>query len=191
MLENTKRFIDYFRANKIPSDKALILLKGRTDLNRDEKNFIYLYCYPRPLLDKELKPRVSSEHIKRGDLVNKGTLIPNTLDVTLILEAGQTTQYGRFIKHLMYAFCNESKVIVVEGADKYECPICGKTLLGKDLWTPISDTDKTKESLAFGSTESSVALCLDCLVQLNSAYDTVNVIDPGFLDWTKRIKTSE
>lgn len=188
LLENTKQFIEQIKKDKFTQEKALELLKSREDLSRDEKNFIYLYCFPRPLLDRELIPRVIEEHKKRGDFSNRGTLEPNALDVSLILEAGQTEQYGRFIKHLMHAFCDENKIFKVSGINTYECPICGKKLSGEGLWKVVQTQDSGREFLAIGSTESSITMCLDCLVQLNAAKDLVNFIDPGFLDWTKRGK---
>ena len=188
LLENTKKFIDYFKENNYTKEQVLSILKGREDLTVEEKNFIYLYCFPRPLLDRELIPRVAEEHKKRGDLNNHGSLIPNALDVTLILEAGQTEQYGRFIKHLMYAFSDEEKIYKAFNNNTYECPICGKTIMGETLWKITQFQDQQKEFLAIGSRGSSILMCLDCLVQLNAAKEVVDFIDPGFLDWTKRIQ---
>lgn len=188
LLENTKKFIDYFKDNKYTAERVLSILSKREDLTRDEKNFIYLYCFPRPLLDRELIPRVMEEHKKRGDLGNRGSLEPSALDVSLILEAGQTEQYGRFIKHLMHAFGDESKIFKVAGQNTYECPICGKILSGEALWKIVQFQDPNKEFLAIGSRESSITMCLDCLIQLNTAKDLINILDPSFLDWTKRIK---
>ena len=188
ILENTKKFIDYFKDKNYTKEQVLKILGERQDLTVAEKNFIYLYCFPRPLLDRELIPRVIEEHKKRGDVGNRGSLEPNELDVTLILEAGQTEQYGRFIKHLMYAFCDESKIYKVYNNNVYECPICGKKLSGETLWKVVQFQDPQKEFLAIGSKESSITMCLDCLVQLNSAREVIDYIDPGYLDWTKRLK---
>lgn len=188
ILENTKKFIDYFKDKNFTKEQVLKILEERQDLTTGEKNFIYLYCFPRPLLDRELIPRVMEEHKRRGDDGNCGSLEPNELDITLILEAGQTEQYGRFIKHLMYAFCDESKIYKVYNNNVYECPICGKKLSGESLWKVVQFQDPQKEFLAIGSKESSITMCLDCLVQLNSAKEVIDFIDPSYLDWTKRLK---
>lgn len=185
-MENTKRFINHFLSQNYSKENALSILEGREDLTREEKNFIYLYCFPRPLLDRELAPRVELEHKKRGDPGNRGSLIPNALDVTLILEASRTEQYGRFIKHLMHSFCDESNLFKVSGINTFECPICGKLLSGENLWKVSQFSDPEKEFLAIGSKKSSVILCLDCLIQLNASKDLVEYIDPSFLDWRKK-----
>ena len=187
MLENTREYIDYvFRSNFTEQQALEELMKVKGKFTNDEKNFIYCYCFPRPLLDRELMSRVAEFHRLRGDT---GLLYPNVQDITLILEAGRTEQYGRFIKHLMHAFCDEENIYRVPGADEYECPICGKKTHGLDLWD--SQIDVYGETLAIGSSESSVTLCLNCLVQLSSAKDLINFIDPSFLDWMKRYKINK
>lgn len=181
LLENTKAYIDLVLSNNYSSSQLLKVLYN-ANLTRDEKNFVYLYCFPRPLLDRELPPRVIKDHFLRGDISNRGSLSPNISDVSLILEAGRTEQYGRFIKHLMNAFCNELKLFKISDSNVHECPICGKKIFGEGIWTKIgSSIDPSREYLAFGSTGSSITMCLDCIVQLNAAKETVEAIDSNFL----------
>lgn len=181
-----------YRSKGYTKEQLLQNLAAREDLGRDEKNFIYLFLFPRPLLDRELPPRVKEAHFQRGDTRNKGIISPNALDVTLILEASQTPQYGRFIKHLMYAFCDSSKLIVSRGVNTYDCPICGKSLLGDSLWeASVGKSDTEHEFLAIGSRESSVTLCIDCISQLTESKRLIEEIDPGFLDWRKRMSNSK
>jgi len=191
MLENTREYIDYvFRSNFTEQQTLEELMKVKEKFTNDEKNFIFRYCFPRPLLDRQLMARVADLHRQRGDINNIGVLYPNAQDITLILEAGRTEQYGRFIKHLMHAFCSDEELIYkVSDIEKYQCPICGKVLYGSELWNPLIDVNG--ETLAIGSSESSITLCIDCLIQLNSAKDLINFIDPSFLDWMKRYKTNK
>ena len=190
MLENTREYIDYvFRSNFTEQQTLEELMKVKGKFTNDEKNFIFRYCFPRPLLDRQLMSRVADLHRQRGDVNNIGALFPNAQDITLILEAGRTEQYGRFIKHLMHAFCNNEYIYKVAGVEEYQCPICGKVLYGSDLWD--SQVDVYGETLAIGSSESSITLCIDCLIQLNSAKDLINFIDPSVLDWMKRYKTNK
>lgn len=188
LLEKTKEYIELIKREKYTREQVLNVLTSLSILSREEKNFIFLYCFPRPLLDRELPPRVVKEHYLRGDISNRGSLVPNNLDVSLILEAGKTEQYGRFIKHLMNAFCDNSKVFKVSDNSVHDCPICGKKIFGEELWKISENIDTSKEYLAFGSTGSSITLCLDCLVQLNSAKETIDFVDPDFFDWSKKFR---
>lgn len=190
---NIRPYVEFLKLEKISQAEGLKLLKDDINLSSSEKNLIYAYCYPRQLLDRELPSRVQNFR-KNSNLPLLGTTDYNIGEITLIIEAGQTEQYGRFIKHLMHAFCDSSKVFQVEELEgEKNCCICGKNLLGITDWeNTFSDVDHRKEKLAFGSTESSVILCIDCLTQLLNAYNLINEFDPGFLDWTKKMKlTSE
>ena len=174
-----KPYIDYLLNSKIQKDKGLELLKGDDKLSADEKNLIYAYCYPRQLLDRELPQRFRdyrSKHDTALSIIDSG-------ETTLIVEAGRTQQYGRFIKHLMHAFGDPRKIFPIEGVETEECSICGNILMEKDLWT---DRKGSELELAYGSTESGIILCKKCLLNLMKAKEIFDSIDPGFLDWTKR-----
>lgn len=188
-----KVFIDYLKLNKIESDAAKELLKNSNKLTGEEKNLIFAYCYPRQLLDRELPNRVKEFRTARG-IPEKGTIYKSGDDlgeITLLLEACKTEQYGRFMKHLMHAFCDPEKIYPVSDSETFNCCICGKSLLGYDDWNVRSrdgELDKNKEYLTFGSKESSVVLCIDCLTHLVAAKELIEEIDPGFLDWTKKVE---
>lgn len=178
--------IGHIKSKQMSPEEAVVFL-ARTKLRPDEQSLVYYYCFPRPLLDRELMSRVKEEHRKNGDVENRGSRVPNNLDIGLILEAGQTQQYGRFIKHLMYSFCNMNSIFCVDDdGNNYECPICGKTLVGKLRWNPSSDL--FMENVAIGSIDSSITMCADCIIQLTAAKSLMQELDPGFLDWTKRFK---
>lgn len=180
-----KPYIDYLLREHVDNETAKNLLSQEDALCIDEKRFVYMYCYPRPLGDRELPARIRSSRKKRGPNARSGFLQPDDLETSLIIEAGRTLQYGRFIKHLMHAYSDPQKVCQISGTDVLECPICGKKVRELNIWD--STLDHTKEHLAYGSpTETSIILCIDCLVQLVNASEIIQNLDPGFLDWTKR-----
>jgi hypothetical protein len=160
-LEKLKPYIDYLISEKIPESQGKDLIKSCTKLDQLTKNFIYLYCYPRPLLDRELPQRINdtSNFNKR---------------VLLLCEACRTDQYSRYIKHLSHAFLDEDKVvfrIIEDLSDEDFCPICGK---------------KLENNTTYGSKDSSSMLCDNCLKALVITRNIMEIIDPGFLDWRKK-----
>lgn len=183
--EKIKPFVDFLIREKTDKDKTVELLKNENSLTNEEKRLIYMYCFPRPLGDRELPDRVRKSRKQRGPDSRNGFLQPDDLETSLIIEAGKTMQYERFIKHLMHAFSDPQKVYQISGTDILECPICGKRLRELNIWD--STLDHSREHLAFGSpTETSIVLCMDCLIQLINASEIIQVLDPGYLDWTKR-----
>ena len=183
--EKIKPYTDYLIQQRVEKTMAKDLLEHEDSLTIDEKRLIYMYCYPRQLGDRELPDRVKASRKKRGPIARSGFLEPDDLETSLIIEAGKTMQYERFIKHLMHSFSDPQKVCQITGTDVLECPICGKKVRELNIWD--STLDHTKEHLAYGSpTETSIVLCVDCLIQLVNASDIMQVLDPGYLDWTKR-----
>lgn len=180
-----KKFIDYFYSSDLNREAAIEVLKNDQILTQDEKRLILSYCYPRPLKDRELPARVSRSRKNRGPQARNGFLTPDPIETDLIIEAGRTKQYERFIKHIMHAFSDPSHISPISGLDIVECPICGKKIREANIWNPT--LDPTREHLAFGNPEETgIILCLDCMIQLGAAREIMNELDPGFLDWTKR-----
>ena len=183
--EIVKRFINYFYSSSLNREDAIELLKNDNTLDQDEKRLVLSYCYPRQLGDKELPARVLRSRKNRGPQARNGFLVPDLIEADLIIEAGKTLQYERFIKHIMHAFSNPSQISPISGLDIIECPICGKKVREANIWNPT--LDPTKEHLAFGNPEQTgIILCLDCIIQLGVAKEILDILDPGFLDWTKR-----
>lgn len=189
-MEDIKQYIDYLKANKISDSEAKKLLADNKTLDSNTKNLIYMYCYPRQLKDYGLPERIqqyrksclSGESGKKGDPV----------ETILLVEACQTEQYGRFMKHLMHAFGNSDNVSPIAGSDSDHCCLCGKEVFGIDKWKlDYSATDPEKHKMSFGSSESSSIICIDCLAHLIESMEIINSIDPGFLDWTKRKSIQE
>ena len=171
-LEKIKLFIDYLIKSKIPREKGFELLRKEKTLNKDEKNIIFVYCYPKPYGDMELTYRIQDYREKHGRNIN------NIGESILILEASQTEQYERFIKHLLHSFIvDTSKVVNVEEKDK-TCSLCGEKI--GDINLPYSK--------GFSSMTSNIILCEHCLSQLFRAKEFLDVFDPSFLDWTKKWK---
>lgn len=183
-----KKFIDYLKDNNISKDNTLKLLKEEKSLSSDEKNLIFAYCFPRQLLDRELPIRIKNYREKSG----YSGLNVDPHEVALIIEAGQTEQYRRYIKHLMHSFSDVSNINPVNSSEEGNprCGICDNELLYFKDWEEyaknINGELENRECLAFGSTESGIVLCKHCLLQLVNAVQVMNDLDPSYLDWTKR-----
>ena len=160
--EKIKPFIDYLIQERTEKTTAQELLEQEPTLTQDEKRLIYMYCYPRPLLDRELPNRINNTN----NFEKK---------VLLFVEACRTEQYGRYMKHLFHAFLeNDGKQtfkITEDISEEDFCPLCGK---------------KLENNNTFGSKDSTSMLCDDCLKALIITRNIMEIIDPGFLDWTKK-----
>ena len=188
-MKDVKPYIDYLKETGTKKEDALKLLQGDKDLSDFEKNLIYVFCFPRPLLDMEFPKRIHDLRSKRGSMM--GYLNPDEKETLLIIEAGMTDQYGRYIKHMMYSFATDpEKVFPVIGREEHDCGICYKKVLEKDLWNEVSTPSEKErqETLCFGSAETDLVICKDCLIQLVCAKNVIDFIDPSFLDWRLRGK---
>lgn len=163
-------------------------LRKDSSLSNPEKNLVYLYLYPRPLLDRELPGRIVECRRMLGN-DGRGFLEPRLEEVALIVEAYRTQQYRRFIKHLLHTFTVPENISPIIGYESYECALCGKGLFGLDAWNNECSKYKTtphpestrKEYLAFGGTGSNLEMCLDCMIQLQEANQLLELIEPGYL----------
>lgn len=176
-MNNLKPFIDYLKNSGTTKEEALNLLLGNKKLAPEEKRLILCYCYPRPLSDYGLPARVQEFMSTRCT-----TKYPE-----LIIEASETPQYGRFVRHLFHSFLSISKVGPAGGDTEKGCSICGKTVYGTDKMDGRPESDQ-----AYTSSETSVFLCRNCLEQLIEAYSIIeDDINPGFLASNNPWKTIE
>lgn len=189
-MNSLKFYID--RLKDCTVHEAVGLLKVDQELSIEEKNFIYLYLFPRPLLDRQLPERVQSYRGKQS----QGFLQPNLGEIGLLVEAYRTEQYKRFMKHLFHSFTNPEHLYPVAGNGQCECALCGKNLYEEDVWNdmctrfPGSDEKNKKEYLAYGSKNSSINLCLDCIIQLKETSILLEELEPGYLlDWRIKYKS--
>ena len=183
---NIKAAIEYIKSNNLDEKGAISVLGRSNTLSQDEKNLVFLYCFPRPLPDYGLPDRIREHRVKSGIGENG-----NDSELAFILEACQTEQYGRFMKHIMHAFGDAANVHPVQGhsvngEETDTCCICGKELHEFASWSQNFPLDNDRHFLCFGSSDSSSVICVDCLIRLVKTIEIVNDIDPGFLDWTKR-----
>ena len=156
-----KPFIEFIKSSNVSREEALKLLKEEKSLTPEEKNIIFLYCFPRPLADGELTKRI--QKYRENNNITKLSLSPDLNETGLIIEAAKTEQYSRFIKHLMYSFGNLSKVATVtydyskdtesenktKKSDVFDypvpdtktevCALCGRKLLYYNDWKAIID----------------------------------------------------
>ena len=182
-MEKIKYYLEHFRSSGLSSDDLLIRLGNISELTSEEKNLIYLYLYPRPLADKELPQRFTN--LRLGD--NKyGSLVPSLNEATLIIEAGRTLQYGRYIKHLLHSYSNVEDIHSIEGSNVCNCCLCGKEIYETTLWNSFKSQyggTENDEKLfqAFGSTESNLPICIPCLLNLSQSIRIMKEIDPNFI----------
>jgi len=177
-IEEIKKSVEYIKSKKLDSKRAIEYLQN-VPLTSDEKNVVYFYCFPRPLADYGLPPRIQEYRRPRGVGSNG-----DECEVAFVLEACKTEQYGRFMKHLMHAFGNPENVHPVAGTEIDTCCICGKDMLEFDIYTAQGRNDP--HALSYGSSDSSSNICLDCLGRLIEAMEIIEELDPSFLNWTKR-----
>lgn len=173
--------------SNIGLDEFKDIMNRDSDLTREEKCYLYYYLFPRPLLDRELPVRIN---LIRGEN-KKGSLIPSLKEICILIEACRTLQYSRFMKHVLLSFTDVNKIFPATGEDSELCPICGKRVFKFNKWESIcqkyqeKEESNNKEFLAFGSTESRLLICLDCIIQLKETKDIIDKLDPSFLDWKK------
>lgn len=168
-------------------DKILEYLANCAELDDDRKNLIYFTIFPRQLLDGEFPSRLLSS---RTDGNTVGYLEPNIREIGLLLEASLTDQYKNFLRHLLHSFRDPSQVFPLQGTEKCECCICRKGIWAYDAWDNIckqypSNPEKDrKEYLAFASDNTTLTICLDCLIQLSGLDRLMKVLDgDNYLDW--------
>lgn len=164
------------------------------ELGSDDKNLIYTYLFPQPLLDREIIPKIQ-EYRKRS-LSVRGFLRPNFGEVMILLGAYRGRQYGKYMRHLLHSFIESSeKLYVVEGTGTCTCGLCNKPLWEHEAWLGECAKDMSfgeqdrREYLAYGCPGSSQTLCVDCLIQLRTLHEILSVIEgKNYLGWGKPIK---
>ena len=187
-LQKVKYYIDNLGGKS--KEDVLRILGNDEKLSDPEKNTVYLFLFGGKLLDRELPGRIQSA---RGRNV-AGYLVPEDSEIVLLIMAYKSKQYNRYILHLLHAFTDPSKVFPLSGRFRETCGLCDKMIYHHEVWSEeckkfpqLGEQDK-KEFLAYGSRESSIELCLDCLVQLQALNDVLKVLEgPNYLNpgWVK------
>jgi hypothetical protein len=173
-------FTDYLLKNGIDQDKGVELIRNSQKINGREKLLVYSYCYPRKIGDYEL-PKIIINYRKTRGVDLKGSLIKDPEEACILVEAYRGLQYGRFMRHLMHAFIEKPETISsVAGEGEDKCPICGKPVYY--IGSHDKNMDPEDEMLAYQSSESSVCMCKDCLLQLAYSSELISMIEgPDFL----------
>lgn len=184
MTTNLSDYAKYLIESKIPEKDGINLITSDKKLTADEKFLLEKYCYPKSLLDRELPSRVQKFLKDNADIDLK---IPNVRFASLFVEAFKTEQYGRFMRHLIYSFLNSDNVSPLSGNEEEECALCGKKVYQNDLWQSFIDRytaagqttaeENNKEYLAYGSKESSIVLCKNCIIQLATMKSLIDNIE--------------
>lgn len=175
-MKKLKTVVDQLTSLGESSEEVVKFLSENNELSRPEKILLYRYLFPRPLLDNELPTRIIKN---RGENIN-GYLVPELSEATLIVEAYRTPQYNRYIRHLMHSFLDPNKIFPILGTkNDHECGVCRKTIIE----TPSPNIDTSSETLAWGSEESDITLCIDCLIQLKYANEILEALEPGYLSY--------
>lgn len=174
-MADLKVFTDYLLKNGISAEKGEELIRGSQKINDVEKLLVYSYCYPRKIGDYEL-PKIIINYRKTHGIDLKGLLTKNPEEACILVEAFRSLQYGRFMRHLMHAFIEKPETISsVAGEGEEKCPICGKTVYY--VGSHDKNMDSEDETLAFISSESSVCMCKDCLLQLAYSAEMISKIE--------------
>ena len=190
MAESLNVFTDYLLKNGVNVEKGIELIKGSQKIGDIEKLLVYSYCYPRKIGDYEL-PKIITNYRKNHGIDLKGLLKKNPEEACILVEAYRGLQYGRFMRHLMHAFIEKPETISsVAGEGEDKCPICGKPVYY--VGSHDKNMDPEDETLAFMSSESSVCMCKDCLLQLAYSVELISMIEgPDFLkNWKPSPKPS-
>ena len=180
MESDLRSCIEFLRGK---SAEEVMKYLSESGLNTDNKNLIYTFLFPRPLADKELPTRIMSTRANPD-----GKLELSPIESILILEASQTAQYGRFIKHLFYSYSDPSVIHPIEGSEICNCCLCGKEIYEMTLWKCFwkqykPEEEKEKRFLAHGSTETNLPICIPCLINLMKAISLMKEIDPNYLNY--------
>lgn len=192
-LELAKKYVDILQGKD--ENKVIGSLKYLDDLTRNEKNLIYTYLFPKPLLHMELPKVILGERGRHSE----GFLEKHFDEVLILVRAYRGLQYKKFMQHLLHSFIEDQKKIFVEEAvGEHSCAICKKTLYDFSYWKNLCDKNpaygeqERKEFLAYGSVQSSLHMCLDCMVQLRALHEILQVLEgpyylgAGYLKQEKR-----
>lgn len=168
--------------------EAVEILSGNWLLSQEERSIAYtLGSYQQYLLQDGDLARGIMEHRQKTYGHIRGSLNEDLGEISWILKAFLSPQYRKFIKHMMISYNDHTKLFPVEGVGAEECGICHKKLYQYSGWVGICQSNPSfgeqdrKEYLCIGSSESSVPICTNCLIQLKAAYGLLEHIDPGFL----------
>lgn len=161
-LELIKNYVD--RLSLSTRDELVETLGKDNVLSRNEKNAVYLWLFPLLLKDREL-PEKMKEVIGPSELMK-----PRDEEIVMLIGAYKSAQYGNFIRHLLHAFTDSSLVFPYCGETTEDCCICGKHLI-------CHGSAHTRENLSYGSSESSVKLCLNCIIQLQALHQVLQFME--------------
>lgn len=190
-MNSLKFYID--KLKDCDAHEVINSLRVNPVLSVEEKNLIYLYLFPRPLLDRQLPERIIAYRKNKNP---QGSLQSDLGEIGLLVEAYRTEQYKRFMKHLFHSFTDPEQLFPIAGLGQCECAICGKNMYEEGAWSDLCSRfeynqleKEKKEYLAFGSKNSGINLCLDCIIQLKETSILLEEIEPGYLlDWRSRCK---
>ena len=171
-LQLLKNYIDSFKGEG--ENQVLESLRNKEDLRPFEKNLIYVYLFPKPIMHMEL-PGIIINNRKACSGNECGYLEANDRETLILLRAYNTLQYKKFMIHLLHSFVEDEELIFIENdQNDYKCACCGKPIYGYNKWKSICDNNPAfgeqnrREYLAYGSSQSNLCMCLDCMVQLQN-----------------------
>ena len=85
-LDLVKKYIEILSGKE--ESRVISALRGLPDLNRNEKNLIYTYLFPKPLLHMELPSVIMSDRGKHTE----GHLVEDFEETLILLRAYRTLQ---------------------------------------------------------------------------------------------------
>lgn len=177
-LDCIKKYIEVLKGKD--EGRVIEALSGLNDIDRIAKNTVYTYLFPRPIQHMEL-PKLIMEG--RG-ADTSGYLTSNDPETLILLRAYNTRQYGKYMRHLLHSFIQNTGSIFIENSPGvYECGSCGKKIYDYGSWKNICDNNpdfgeqNRREYLAYGSSQSSIHVCLDCMIQLQNLNNILEAIE--------------
>ena len=160
--EFCRKAIEYIKECRGKSKEEIVsYLKSIED--KSLSNLVYLYYFPRNLLDRELPSRV-----KREDNINH---------LVHLVEACKTPQYKRFMMHLFHSFLDPAKVHPVTLEAPEESPLFGDTIRGESVLV-----GGEYQWDAWGSNDSGIVLSIREYIYLIAAANIIREAEPSFLN---------
>jgi hypothetical protein len=169
-----------------------LLLSESSDPDGPLEGFCQAWQNPRTMLEGDLQKYIN---IAKGTSGILGGHQVNWPQVQVLIEALRTKQYSTTIQTLLNTFSGEVFPVRMSGHG-VKCTVCSKDIM---FWQEWSETVKAcpglgefenRNFLAYGTKTSRMCVCLDCLIQLRATRDLLYRLDPGILNYQKRIPGS-
>jgi hypothetical protein len=169
-----------------------LLLTSQEDPGGPLEGLCKAWNHPRTLLDGDLQRLITEAKGTSGILGGHSVSLDQ---VQIIIEALRSKQYNGIIQTLFYTFSDDI-FPVRSNSRETKCALCGKDIMYWHEWLetvkecPGLGEFENRNFLAYGTKYSKSCICLDCLVQLRATKELLDELDPGILNYLKRMPGS-